>query len=130
MASTRLDHVACVVGNLDAATRFFHDLFGLEPGRRVEVPGRFRSVFVPWGDVSLELIERAGAGLGPDEVCIEHLAFATDEFDAILARLRDADLATETTDPRVVAGRRAIFFDPATTLGVRLQLVDSAPASA
>ena len=60
-----LDHIGIAVGGLDEALAFYRDALGLEVSTVHEVPGdRVRTVFVPVGESSLELLEATEPGFG------------------------------------------------------------------
>ena len=103
-----MDHVGVVVDDLEAAIEFFVEL-GLEPGGRATVEGDwvdrivglegvrtdFAFVQTPDGHGRLELIEfrspphDGDAAPAPANAPgIRHLAFAVDDINAVLARLR------------------------------------------
>jgi catechol 2,3-dioxygenase-like lactoylglutathione lyase family enzyme len=109
MPVDRMDHVGVVVDDLEAATAFFVEL-GLEVGMQGSIEGdwvgriigleggvRTDVAFVrtPDGHSQLELI-KFHTPLGPDggrdapanTFGIRHLAFAVDDLDDVVARLR------------------------------------------
>ncbi len=108
MTIQRMDHVGIVVDDLAAAIEFFVEL-GLEPkgDRPVEggwvdrvvglqgVRAEIAMVETPDGHTRLELTKfHAPSGRGGDRHApantpgIRHLAFAVDDIDAVVARLR------------------------------------------
>ncbi len=108
MAIERMDHVGIVVNDLAAATEFFTEL-GLEPQGKGSVEGRWvdrivgldgvRSDLVmlqsPGGNARVELVKfhspsnRDGNGHAPSNAPgIRHIAFAVDDIDAAVDRLR------------------------------------------
>lgn len=108
MTIQRMDHVGIVVGDLAAATAFFAEL-GLRLLGDGEVEGgavdrivglagvraAFAMMEVPDGRGRIELVQfLAPAGSGDDRRApanvpgLRHLAFAVDDIDDVLARLR------------------------------------------
>lgn len=127
VTDTQIDHVGCAVRSLEDAIATLGRIFGLDVALAVDVPGLLRSAFLSWGNVSVELVERAGTEwpANAPQMRLDHLAFRSASFDAELERLRAIGLVTETGEPRFIGGRRAIFFAPASTGGIRLQLVEA-----
>lgn len=125
-----LDHVGIVVACLDDTEAFLGAALGLPRSREQCDPERpDRSVFLGSGDVEIELIEVAdptmrAARLGDREARIEHLAFAVEDLDAEVARLRK--MGVRMGDPLVLGGRRNAFSDPASSSGIMIQLAENA----
>lgn len=109
MTIQRMDHVGIVVDDLAAATAFFVEGLGFKPqgDGRVEggwvdrivglegVRAELAMVETPDGHGRLELVKfHAPSGRGGDRHApantpgIRHLAFAVDDIDAVVARLR------------------------------------------
>lgn len=105
----RIDHLNIVVSNLDQARAFFL-LLGFEEGLGAELDpaflarltgiadarGRFVTMRHGGSPTTIELLQFAtDAGADPqlgraDRIGLRHLAFAVDDIDAVVARLRDA----------------------------------------
>lgn len=86
----RLDHVAVIVGDLDAAIAFYGERLGLGAPRRLDVPElELRlAFFIAPGAAPLELVEFGGKGeLAHGDAVI---ALEVDDLDAEIARLRAA----------------------------------------
>ena len=128
----KVDHIAVVVPDLDAALKFWVEAFGLALERVESVPREGVDVaFLPVGDSEIELLqptdpesgvarylEKRGPGL-------HHLCFEVDDIDATLARLKAAEipLITETA----VAGddgKKYAFVHPKGTGGVLVELYE------
>ncbi len=108
MTIERMDHVGIVVDDLAAATEFFVEL-GLELEGKGSVEGRsvdringlegvladIAMMRIPDGNRALELVKynspptQGDNGHAPANAAgIRHIAFAVDDVDAVLARLR------------------------------------------
>ena len=122
MAGGTVEHVGIDVHDLDAIVGFLEQAFGVTPARAVTIPDRLRAVFIPWGDVTIELIERVGTARADPPARIDHLAIRVDDLDAEVDRLHAAGVATETAEVSELGGRRTIFVDAAEH-GIRLQIV-------
>lgn len=139
----RVDHVNIVVTDMERSVRFYSDLLGLRRGfetilegewveRVTGLPGaRAHCVFMETDDpaVRLELLQYLSpegqaldANRLPNTQGLRHLAFTLEgegALDAVLARLREADVAV-VSDPVTVPfrvanlGRKRLcyFYDP------------------
>ena len=119
---SRVDHIGIVVGDLQAAIDHLERCFGLSVASSLEVPERgVHAAFVPWGDISLELIEIDGR---PFEPGFHHLAVGVDSLDEAITAVRERGHVTTTDEPVTLAGRRTIFVEPGPSSAFRMQLVD------
>lgn len=89
----RFSHVALNCRDIAATERFYTRHFGFRPARAIPL-GEQQIVFLRSGDVLLELFQaegEAGAPAGADGAhgsgAIRHIAFQTDDVDAVLASL-------------------------------------------
>lgn len=115
-------HVGYWVGNLDAGLARYIALFGGEVQRRFvsDITGG-PVAFVRSGTALVELMEREG--LEQDVLVFDHVAYAVDDLDSLVARLRGQGVRFDQEAPIPNAGRRAIWTQPATSMGTRLQLI-------
>lgn len=129
-----VDHIGIAVGALDRAVAFYRDVLGLEVSPPHDVPGdRVRTVFVPVGESSLELVEaidadspvaRFIARRGPG---LHHITLAVDDLDATLRRLEAHGVRLVDEQAREGAhGSRVAFVHPSATGGVLLELTERA----
>jgi methylmalonyl-CoA/ethylmalonyl-CoA epimerase len=133
MTAFKINHIAVVVENVDAALTFWRDALGL-PVQHIEhnTDEAVDIAFLPTGEVGeIELIApftpdsgiakylaKKGAGL-------HHLCLDVDDLDAALARLHAANIELITEQPRVRPdGTRYIFVHPRSTGGVLLELYE------
>jgi methylmalonyl-CoA/ethylmalonyl-CoA epimerase len=132
----RIDHVGVAVADMDAALALYRDALGLELAHRevVEEQG-VDAALVDVGDGHVELLsplgpetpvgkylERRGPGL-------HHVAYAVDDIDAELDRLREAGLRLIDERPRVgIRNSRVAFLHPGALGGVLTELVEPAEA--
>ena len=130
-----LDHVGIGVERLDEALAFYRDALGLDVSPVHDVAGEHvRTVFVPVGESSLELLEAAGPGSaiakfvarhGPG---LHHITLAVDDLTAALDELRSRGVRLIDEVPRSGAhGSRVAFVHPSATGGVLLELKERAP---
>jgi len=129
----RIDHVAVVVRDLDAALHFYRDLLGIMPSRVLDFPQEgVRIAFLPLGGANgseIELLEpinpegsvarfleQRGGGL-------HHICLEVPDIDRALEELRAAGAQVLDETPRRTAEGRGIFLHPKGTSGVLLELV-------
>lgn len=136
----RIDHVAIVVRDMDAALRFYRDQLGIAPSRVLDFPREgVKIAFLPLGGPGgseielLEPIDLAGSvakfvekhGPGLHHICLE-----VPDIDAALAELKASGARVLDESPRPTAEGRGIFLHPQGTGGVLLELVQRAPEGA
>jgi methylmalonyl-CoA/ethylmalonyl-CoA epimerase len=135
----RIDHIAVVVRDIDAALHFYGDVLGIMPSRVVDFPREgVRIAFLPLGGADgseielLEPINPAGSvarfleqrGGGLHHICLE-----VPDIERALADLQAAGAQLLDETPRPTAEGRGIFLHPNGTGGVLLELVQRADAS-
>ncbi len=118
----KIHHLGYWVGDLEAAIARQELLFGFEVTQRLISPiSGGPVVFLRSGDSMIELMERPGQE-PPGEIVFDHVAYAVEDLDGLVAHLRAQGVEFEQDAPVPNAGRRAIWTRRATTAGVRLQL--------
>jgi methylmalonyl-CoA epimerase len=130
----RIDHVGVAVEDLDAALALYEGSFGLVTAHRETVTEQgVEAVLLDVGDGHVELI----APLGPDTAVgkylakrgpgLHHVAYATEDIDAELERLRAAGLRLIDERPRTgIRNSRVAFLHPSATGGVLTEIVQPA----
>ena len=128
----RIYHLGYAVEDIEAASRFYSENFGVEPGETevVEEQGVVATMF--WiGESMIELVqptrpdspvgrflERRGEG-------VHHVAYQVDDLEAILEELRSNGVELVDEEPRVGAGgTRVAFVHPKSAFGVLTELVE------
>jgi methylmalonyl-CoA epimerase len=130
----RIDHVGVAVEDVDAALAVYRDALGLPLAHRevVEEQG-VDAALLDVGDGHVELL----APLGPDTPVgkylerrgpgLHHVAYAVDDVDAELERLRAAGLRLIDERPRTgIRNSRVAFVHPAAVGGVLTEIVEPA----
>jgi methylmalonyl-CoA epimerase len=130
----RIDHVGVAVSDMDAALTLYRDTLGLPLAHRetVEEQG-VDAALLDVGDGHVELL----APLGPETPVgkylakrgpgLHHVAYAVDDIESELSRLRDAGLRLIDETPRVgIRDSRVAFVHPAATGGVLTEIVQPA----
>ena len=132
MTIKKINHVAIVVPDIDAALAFWRDALGMELSHVKEVPEQETQVaFLPAGDSEVELVqpttETSGMarymekrGPGMHHVCLE-----VDDIEAMLAQLKAKGVQLINEEPTVGAGGRKIaFIHPKSAGGVLVELYE------
>jgi methylmalonyl-CoA/ethylmalonyl-CoA epimerase len=130
----RIDHVGVAVDDMDAALALYRDQLGLPLAHRetVEEQG-VDAALLDVGDGHVELL----APLGPDTPVgkylerrgpgLHHVAYAVQDIDAELERVRAAGLRLIDERPRVgIRNSRVAFLHPGALGGVLTELVQPA----
>ena len=127
-----IDHVGIAVHDLEAASKFFENVFQFPPGDIKELPDQgVRAVLLPIGQTRLELLqplsidsplgrflERRGEGL-------HHLAFHVDSISEKLAILDAAGLDLVDREPRPGLSGIIAFIHPKSVHGILTELVQT-----
>ncbi|WP_276257670.1 methylmalonyl-CoA epimerase [Haloglomus litoreum] len=123
-----IDHTGIATDDAERLADLYVDLLGCEYAHSEEFDG-MDVHFLDFGNGYLELLEPLEEGTiarylennGPG---IHHLAFATDDITAALARARDLDIEAIDEEPRPGAwGHRVAFLHPRDTGGVLIEFV-------
>jgi methylmalonyl-CoA/ethylmalonyl-CoA epimerase len=130
----RIDHVGVAVQDMDAALTLYRDELGLPLSHRetVEEQG-VDAALLDVGEGHVELL----APLGPETPVgkylarngpgLHHVAYAVDDIEAELERLRSAGLRLIDETPRVgIRDSRVAFVHPAAVGGVLTEIVQPA----
>jgi methylmalonyl-CoA/ethylmalonyl-CoA epimerase len=128
----RIDHVAIVVENLDAALGFWRDAMGIPLDKTEENPGEHVNIaFLPVGDSEIELLEPTDAGSGIGKYLakkgqgMHHLCVEVDDIEAMIARLAGHGVEMINDTPRVrEEGTRYAFVHPKSAGGVLVELYE------
>ncbi len=120
-----LEHVLVLTDDLEATRAFYCDVLGFETGERPQLafPGYWLYLD---GVACVHVAERtayethsADVGLRAVAGPIDHLAFAADDHEALVARLEAAGVEAVSNDVPA-AGIRQLFLDDPN--GVRIEL--------
>ena len=132
----RIDHVAIVVENLDAALTFYRDMLGIQPSEVIDFPREgVKIAFLPLGGPDgsqIELLEPTDPTTGVGRFLekrgegMHHICLAVPDIDQALAELQAAGAQLLDTTPRPTAEGRGVFLHPKGTHGVLLELIQRA----
>ncbi len=128
----RINHVAIVVEDLDAALRFWRDALGLPLSKTEENPGENVDIaFLPLGESEIELLQPTdpdsgiGKYLAKKGQGIHHLCVEVDDIEAVIARLVGHGVEMINEAPRVrEEGTRYAFVHPKSAGGVLVELYE------
>ena len=128
----RIYHLGYVVEDIEAASRFYVENFGVEPTTPEVVEGEGMIVVLfRVGESMIELmqptrpdspvgrfLERSGEGF-------HHVAYQVEDLEVILEKLRGNGVELVDEEPRVgVGGTRVVFIHPKGAFGVLTELVE------
>ena len=129
MKPIKINHVAIVVQDIDAALKFWEQTFGLELNHVEEVPSQKSKVaFLPLGESEIELVQPTTSdsglanflekrGEGMHHICIE-----VEDIDATLAELKSKGVRLINDVPEELPGRKMAFIHPKAANGVLVEL--------
>ena len=133
MTILRVDHIAVVVPEIEAALEFWHDALGLPLEHVEELSEQETAVaMMPVGETEVELLqpttETSGmakymAKRGPG---LHHICFEVDDIEATLAELKAKGMQLINEEPVIGAGgKRVAFVHPKSSSGVLVELSES-----
>ena len=129
MKPIKINHVAIVVQDIDAALNFWEQTFGVELDHVEDVPSQKSKVaFLPLGESEIELVQPTTTdsglasflekrGEGMHHICIE-----VEDIDATLAELKSKGVRLINDVPEELPGRKMAFIHPKGANGVLVEL--------
>ena len=129
MKPIKINHVAIVVQDIDAALNFWEQTFGLQLDHVEEVPSQKSKVaFLPLGESEIELVQPTTSdsglanflekrGEGMHHICIE-----VEDIDAALVELKSKGVRLINDVPEELPGRKMAFIHPKAANGVLVEL--------
>ncbi len=128
---TKINHVAVVVPDIDAALGFWRDALGLQVDHIEDVPSQKSTVaFIPVGGSEVELVTPTSPDTGAAKFLndrgpgMHHLCFEVDNLDEMLAQLRGKGVRLINETPVELEGRRLAFVHPKSAGGVLVELYE------
>ncbi len=128
----RIYHLGYAVEDIEAASRFYRDNFGAEPGEPevVEDQGIMATMFRV-GESTIELVQPTrpdspvGKFLARRGEGFHHVAFQVEDLRGALAELKENGVELIDEEPRWGAGgTRMAFVHPKSAFGVLTELVE------
>ncbi len=128
----RINHVAIVVEDLDAALGFWRDALGLPLQKTEANPGESVDIaFLPVGDSEIELLKPTDAESGIGKYLakkgqgMHHLCIEVEDIEAVIAQLVAHGVEMINAEPRVrPEGTRYAFVHPKSAGGVLVELYE------
>jgi methylmalonyl-CoA/ethylmalonyl-CoA epimerase len=128
----KLNHVAVVVADIDAALEFWRDALGLELAGVKEMPQQKSKIaFLPVAGSEIELVQPTDGDSGIGKFLakrgpgMHHLCLEVRDLDGIIAQLKRKGIRLTSETPMLGAdGRRMIFVHPESASGVLVELYE------
>lgn len=127
----KINHIALVVNDLDAALNFWRDGLGLEPAEVETVPEQEAQVaFLPLGESHVELVKPTSATSGMAKYLakrgpgMHHICVEVEDIAATLAHLKTTGFRLIDETPRERSGRKYAFVHPESAHGVLVELYE------
>ncbi|HSF81141.1 MAG TPA: methylmalonyl-CoA epimerase [Anaerolineales bacterium] len=128
----RVDHIAIVVDDIEAALGFWRDALGLELDHIEEVPDQRSLVaFLPVGEGEIELVKPTSGDSGVARYLekrgpgMHHICFEVEDIGAALAQLREKGVRLINDTPlHGSEGKKFAFIHPESTHGVLVELYE------
>jgi len=129
----KLNHIAVVVADIDAALSFWRDALGLELSGVKNMPEQKSKIaFLPLGGSEIELVQPTDPDSGIAKYLakrgpgMHHLCLEVRDLDGTLGRLKEKGIRLTSEAPMTGAdGRRMIFIHPESAGGVLVELYES-----
>jgi methylmalonyl-CoA/ethylmalonyl-CoA epimerase len=130
----RIDHIAIVVQDLDAALNVYRDAIGLPLERVEEVPAeKVKVAFLPLpeGDGEVELVQPTADDTGIARFLakrgegMHHICFEVDDIQTAMTQMAAQGLQILEEKPRMGSqGQKYVFIHPKTAHGVLIELYE------
>lgn len=132
----RIDHIGVATDDLDAAVALYEGTLGMPVAHRETVESQgVEAVLLDIGEGHVELLRPLGSDTpigkyldnkGPG---LHHVAYAVDDIEDVLGKLKEAGIEMIDTEPRVgIRQSRVAFVHPRSTGGVLTEIVEPAKA--
>ena len=127
----KINHVAILVRDIEAALHFWRDQLGLPLDHVEEVPSQASKVaFLPIGEGEVELVEPTEPDSGLSKYLekrgegMHHLCVEVDDIQNMLAKLKENQVRLINKDPIELPGRKMAFIHPKSANGVLIELYE------
>lgn len=131
----RINHIAIIVDNIDAALDFWEQALGLQVSHIEEATEQEAIVaFLPSGQSEVELVEPTTKSSGIARYLMRHgpgmhhICFEVDNIDRMLARMKQLGVTLINQEPTIgTGGKKIAFIHPKSTGGVLVELYELTP---
>jgi methylmalonyl-CoA/ethylmalonyl-CoA epimerase len=127
----KIDHIAIVVKDLDAAVKNYKEMFGFKEIERLAGPSNeFTSVMMQMGDIRVELFQPLKEGTSFSRFLAEkgggmhHVSFLTDDIAKEVKTLKAQGKKLMNEEPRQLPGAKIVFVHPSAAENVLIELVE------
>ena len=129
MKPIKINHVAIVAQDIDAALNFWEQTFGVELDHVEDVPSQKSKVaLLPLGESEIELVQPTTSDSGLANFLekrgegIHHICIEVEDIDATLAELKSKGVRLINDVPEELPGRKMAFVHPKAANGVLIEL--------
>ncbi len=131
----RIDHIAILVENIDAALSFWRDTLGLELKHVEDATDQQAIVaFLPTGESEVELVRPTSKDSGVARYLskhgpgMHHICFEVDDINAYLGQLKEKGVRLINETPVIgTGGKKIAFVHPESTYGVLVEIYELTP---
>ena len=128
----KIDHVALVVGDIDAALEFWQDSLGLELDHVDDILREKSAIaFLPVGDSEIELVQPTSDDSGVAKYLekrgpgMHHICLEVDDIEGMLATLKAKEIQLIHEEPVIAEnGKKYAFIHPKAAFGVLVELYE------
>ncbi len=127
----KINHVAILVEDLDAALKFWRDQLGLNLDHVEDVPSQASKVaFLPVGEGEVELVEPTNPDSGLAKYLekrgegMHHLCLEVNDIHKMLDDLKAKGVRLINEEPIALPGRKMAFIHPKSASGVLVELYE------
>jgi methylmalonyl-CoA epimerase len=127
----RIDHIAIVVKDAEAALKNYAAMFGFKAKERMEGPsGEFLSIQASAGDITIEFLQPLKPGTAFSRFLEErggglhHVSYVTNDIARELNDLKKQGKRLMNEEPIVMPGTRLAFVHPSASENVLIELVE------
>ena len=131
MGIRRVNHIAILVENLDAALAVYRDALGLSLTHTETIPEQGVKVgCLPSGDTEIELLEPLSPDSGVGRYLakrgegLHHICLEVDDITATMAQLRERGVALIDDAPKQGVHGKVAFLHPKSANGVLIELLE------
>lgn len=127
----KINHIAVVVKDIDAALAFWRDQLGLTLDHLEDVPSQSSKIaFLPVGEGEVELVQPTDSDSGLAKFLekrgegMHHLCIEVNDIQAMLSTLKEKGVRLINEEPISLPGRKMAFIHPKSASGVLVELYE------
>ena len=127
----KINHIAVVVKDIDAALAFWRDQLGLTLDHLEDVPSQSSKIaFLPVGEGEVELVQPTDSDSGLAKFLekrgegMHHLCIEVNDIQGMLSTLKEKGVRLINEEPISLPGRKMAFIHPKSASGVLVELYE------